>query len=293
MSKSGIKVFTPAVLYNLNANINPLNFCLNSIGTEMIVSRETIDENISISGIKNKETKSRILNILKDNITTILKIWSIEIKPEEIKIDIKVKMPEDHSLGLYESIINNLYFGLNNLFKLGHSKREILEQIIKNTSTKIDKTALSTGILGGIHIYFDNENYRIPVINGLNIGLVYSESFEVKKEKSIIRKKILAKNNLLLGHALHTGNIELLKSTFRTIEKAEISDILINQKIFELEDNQNNIGKGFTESNKTFYTINQNSLATDVYNDVLTNIINDKYTKTYTSNINTEGTELL
>ncbi len=293
MSKSGIKVFTPAVLYNLNSSINPLNICLNSIGTEMIISRETIENNTSIIGIKNKDIKTQIEYIIQTNIEYIIQRWDLDISPNEIKIDIIIKMPEDTSLGMYESILNNLYFGISNLFKLGHSKRDILENIQNNKANKINIKALITGILGGIHINFNQEYYRIPVISGISIGLINSEFFKIKREKKKLRKKEIAKSNLLLAHSLHSGNIELLKSSFKKIEQVEILKIIANEKNIKLEEKTDNIGNGFTENDKSFYTINQNSLTTDLYTEKLANELSDKNAKIYYCKINLEGTELL
>lgn len=293
MSKSGIKVFTPAVLYNLNSSINPLNICLSSIGTEMIVSRETTEKNISIIGVKNKEIKKQIESIVENNIQFIIQNWKLDISPIEIKIEIKLKMPEDSSLGLFESIINNLYFGISNLFKLGFSKRELLEIIQKNKDNQVNLKALSTGSLGGIHIIMNEEIHRIPVLKGLSIGLVYSNLFEVNSKKNNLRKKDIAKTNLLLSHSLHTGNIELLKSTFKRLQGINKIEIRCDENLIDLENKTDNIGTGFTKNHHTFYSINQNTLTTEFYNNELSRKLNDKTAMVYKCGIDLEGTELL
>lgn len=292
--KSGIKVFAPATIANLNIGFDILGLAIDGLGDEILLKpgKET---GIIISGISND--KKRLPRDPKLNAATIAGMEVLKAANEEslaLEMHLTKKMPICSGLGSSGASAVAGAFAVNSYLGTPFSQIEVLKfaqtaEIFTSGSNQADNIAAS--LLGGIILIRDSEKLdlmRLPMPQGMFFMVIHPAVEVVTKEA----RKLLSEKIKLKDHVKQTGNLaafihSLWKSDFELMRRSLHDHVIESQRkhnipLFDemknIAMNENAVAFGISGSGPSCFVIATNSLILEAIKKAITKLFHKEKT---------------
>jgi len=233
MSRTVVKVFAPASVANVGVGYDIMGFAINGPGDEIILKKTSGKGLVikEVTGAKNKLPLEIHKNTAGVAAYNLLKHLGLE--DEGLEMSIHKKMPFGSGLGSSAASAAAGVFAVNELFKTGLTKRDILKFAVEGEQVAdgawhADNVAPS--LLGGMTLIRDNETldvHKLYIPRALKAVVIYPHVKVLTKES----RAILSENVTLKQHIKQAGNLGgfilgMYNSDFDLIQRS-LEDLII------------------------------------------------------------------
>jgi len=310
MARSAVKVWAPATVANVAVGYDILGFAINGPGDEIILKRGKGKglKIVEITGAKGKLPFDPEKNTAGFAALGLLK--HIGATEEPLEMTIRKKMPFGSGLGSSAASAVGGVFAVNELFKTGLSKKEILRfavegEQIADGAWHADNVA--PALLGGMTLIRDNDSldvHKIYIPKGLQTVVIYPNVEVLTKDS----RDLLSDSLRLDQHIQQSGNlggfiIGMYNSDFDLIQRS-LQDVIIEPQraslipcFYEMKEaslSHGALGFSISGAGPSMFALCNNSLVAEKIIESANRIYSAQKIriKTFHSDINNEGAYL-
>lgn len=310
MARDVVKVWAPATVANVAVGYDILGFAIDGPGDEVLLryGKEKGLKIVEITGAKGKLPLEAEKNTAGFAALRLLEELGLEDEPLEMTI--RKKMPFGSGLGSSAASAVAGVYAVNELFKTGLDKRDILKHAvageqIADGAWHADNVAPS--LLGGMTLIRDNATldvHKLYIPQGLQAVVIYPKVEVLTKDSRAILSDTLS----LDQHIAQSGNlgafiIGMYNSNFDLIQRS-LTDLIIEPqraklipefyKMKEAALSEGALGFSISGAGPSMFALTNNSYTSERIIEQAKKIYAEKKIriKTFHSDINHEGAYL-
>jgi homoserine kinase len=305
--QSGIKVTAPVTVADLNLGYDIISVALDKIAVEIVIYKSEVPglRIKSISGDKkqlNTEVNNNIAALSALNVWKHLKDnFSVESNIG-IEIEIRIKIPFNSELGIFESLATAGAYAMNAFFGTPLEKKELVPIITFSASSldlKLNYASVVSSLMGSCMLVRDIETYdffRIPVPRGLFFTLLIPEKLNFYNTNNSTNELLKQTANLgSLIFAMYNTDLNLISRS--------LNSSLNNNLFFKIFPSFNDIKStlysktlsfGSLRHSNILFILSPNSIIAEEIQHLTTELFNKNKVKfqSFISSVNYEGCEI-
>ncbi len=263
-----LKVFAPATVANLSCGFDVLGCCLDSVGDEMLIKKNNLNE-VRITKIVGQDLPLEIhLNVAGVAVKALLK----ELDSNQgFDIEISKKIKPGSGIGSSAASSAGSVFAVNKLLGDPFSSKELIPfamqgELLASGNAHADNVA--PALLGGFSLvrsYSPLEVLSLPVPSELRVVVLHPMiEIKTKDSRSIIKQNVSLKSAInqwgnlgALVSALYTEDYELLGRSLQDEIVEPVRSILIPyfQELDNLVAENGALGFGISGSGPSVYAL--------------------------------------
>ncbi len=263
-----LKVFAPATVANLSCGFDVLGCCLDTVGDEMIIRKNQLNE-VRITRITGQDLPKDIeKNVAGVAVTALLE--NLE-SSQGFDIEIHKKIKPGSGIGSSAASSAGAVFGVNQLLGQPFSKNELVSfamqgELVASGNAHADNVA--PALLGGFSLvrsYCPLEVIALPVPEELRMVILHPLiEIKTRDSRSIIKQNVSLKlainqwgNLAALISALYTNDYNLLGRSLQDDIVEPVRSILIPyfQELDEITSSNGALGFGISGSGPAVFAL--------------------------------------
>jgi len=303
-----LKVFAPATVANLSCGFDVLGCCLDSVGDEMIIKKNDLNQ-LRITKITGQDLPMEAdLNVAGVAVKALLK----ELNSNQgFDIEISKKIKPGSGIGSSAASSAGAVFAVNKLLEEPYNAKELIPfamqgELLASGNAHADNVA--PALLGGFSLvrsYYPLEVLSLPVPSELRVVVLHPMiEIKTKDSRSIIKQNVSLKsainqwgNLAALVSALYTEDYELLGRSLQDEIVEPVRSILIPyfQDLDELVAEKGALGFGISGSGPSVYALCKGDENAHKVKDAMETFYSDKNIDfdLHLSAINKQGVKIL
>jgi len=303
-----LKVFAPATVANLSCGFDVLGCCLDSVGDEMIIKKNDLNE-VRITKITGQDLPMEAdLNVAGVAVKALLK----ELNSNQgFDIEISKKIKPGSGIGSSAASSAGAVFAVNKLLEEPYNAKELIPfamqgELLASGNAHADNVA--PALLGGFSLvrsYCPLEVLSLPVPSELRVVVLHPMiEIKTKDSRSIIKQNVSLKSAINqwgnLGafvSALYTEDYKLLGRSLQDEIVEPVRSILIPyfQDLDELVAEKGALGFGISGSGPSVYALCRGDENAHKVKDAMKTFYSDKNIDfdLHLSAINKQGVKIL
>ena len=303
-----LKVFAPATVANLSCGFDVLGCCLDTVGDEMIIRKNQLNE-VRITRITGQDLPKDIeKNVAGVAVTALLE--NLE-SSQGFDIEIHKKIKPGSGIGSSAASSAGAVFGVNQLLGQPFSKNELVSfamqgELVASGNAHADNVA--PALLGGFSLvrsYCPLEVIALPVPEELRMVILHPLiEIKTRDSRSIIKQNVSLKlainqwgNLAALISALYTNDYNLLGRSLQDDIVEPVRSILIPyfQELDEITSSNGALGFGISGSGPAVFALCKGDENAENVRASMENFYNKKGIDydLHLSKINNEGVKVL